>query len=110
MVAIMSVIKEVFDCETLITEVEKRPPLYDFQLKEYCDKNIKEKLWSEVCEAVVSDWNILSPQDKKEKGKKHIVFERKISIMWFTFIAVTFYILLYCHETAPWGLVKYDAK
>ena len=106
----MSVIKEVFDCETLITEVEKRPPLYDFQLKEYSDKNIKEKLWREVCEAVVSDWNTLSPEDKKEKRKKHIVFERKISIMWFTFIAVTFYILLYCHETVPWGLVKYDAK
>ncbi|XP_076061135.1 uncharacterized protein LOC143036960 isoform X1 [Oratosquilla oratoria] len=64
----MSVIKELFDCETLITEVEKRPPLYDFQLKEYSDKNIKEKLWSEACEAVVSDWNTLSPEDKKEKG------------------------------------------
>ena len=67
-------IKDVFDCETLIVEVEKRPPLYDFQLKEYSDKNLKEKLWSEVCESVVSDWNTLSPKDKNEKGNKHNVF------------------------------------
>ena len=74
---VMSVIKELFDCETLIAEVEKRPPLYDFQLKEYSDKNIKEKLWSEVCEAVVSDWNTLSPEDRNEKGKKLIYLKGK---------------------------------
>ena len=50
---------------------------YDFQLKEDSDKNIKEKLWSEVCEAVVSDWNTLSPEDKNEKGEKRIYLKGK---------------------------------
>ena len=41
-------IKDVFDCKSLIVEVEKRPPLCDFHLKEYSDKNLKENLWTEV--------------------------------------------------------------
>jgi len=27
--------KEVYDCEILISEIERRPALYDFSLKEY---------------------------------------------------------------------------
>ncbi|MPC08244.1 hypothetical protein E2C01_000821 [Portunus trituberculatus] len=42
---------ELFDCEALIAQVEIRPGLYDFQLKEYSNKNIKGKLWPEMCEA-----------------------------------------------------------
>ncbi|MPC09979.1 hypothetical protein E2C01_002601 [Portunus trituberculatus] len=45
---------ELFDCETLIAQDQKRPGFYDFQLKEYTDKNIKEKLWTEECEAAVT--------------------------------------------------------
>ena len=73
----MSLAKDLFDTELLITEVEKRPPLYDFKLKEYSDKNIKERLWNEVCETVVSDWDTLSPEDKKEKGKKQCLLYLK---------------------------------
>ena len=38
-------------------------------MKEYSDKNIKVKLWNEVCEAVFEDWNDLSPEDRNKKGK-----------------------------------------
>ncbi|MPC57211.1 hypothetical protein E2C01_051187 [Portunus trituberculatus] len=44
---------ELFDCAALIAQVEKRPRLDDFQLKEHTDKNTEEKLWPEVCEAGV---------------------------------------------------------
>ena len=60
--------KDAFDCELLIAEVEKRPSLYDFLKKEYSDKRLKENLWNEVCEALVTDWNTLSPEDRKDKG------------------------------------------
>jgi len=42
--------KEVYDCEILITETERRPAQYDRSLKEYSDKGLKERLWGEVCE------------------------------------------------------------
>lgn len=52
----------------LIEEVEQRPALYKKSLKEYSDANVKKKLWLEVCEAVVVDWNQLSAEDKTNKG------------------------------------------
>jgi len=62
--------KEVYDCEMLISEIEKRPALYDCSMKEYSDKNFKDRLWGEVCEAVVSGWSQLDDQEKREKGKQ----------------------------------------
>jgi len=44
-----------FCSERLITEVEKRPALYNKATPEYSDKHYKEKLWIEVCEALVSN-------------------------------------------------------
>jgi hypothetical protein len=44
------VFKEVYNCEILILEIERRPALYDCSLKEYSDKGLKERLWREVYE------------------------------------------------------------
>lgn len=55
--------------KNLIEEIEKRPVLYKKQLKEYSDVNQKKKLWEEVCETVIHDWNELSAQDKTKQGK-----------------------------------------
>ncbi|GLV33334.1 hypothetical protein CBL_08604 [Carabus blaptoides fortunei] len=52
----------------LIEEIEKRPALYKKSLKEYSDANLKKKLWVEVCEVVVPDWNVLSAEDKTKEG------------------------------------------
>jgi hypothetical protein len=41
----------VEDIEKLILEVERRPPLYNKKLKEYSDRNLKDKLWYEVYES-----------------------------------------------------------
>jgi hypothetical protein len=41
--------KEVYDCEILISEIERHRALYDFSLKEYSDKGLKERLLGEVC-------------------------------------------------------------
>ena len=58
-------IMSAIDSEQLIKEVEKRPALYNIQLKEYSDRNIREKMWGEVCSLVVPNWTELSTKDKK---------------------------------------------
>jgi hypothetical protein len=61
--------KEVYDCEILISEIEKRPALYDCSRKEYSNDSFKDRLWREVCEAVVSEWSQLDGPEKREKGR-----------------------------------------
>jgi hypothetical protein len=51
--------KEVYDCEILISEI---------------DKSFKDRLWEEVCEAVVSEWSQLDSPDKREKVSS-VVFQ-----------------------------------
>ncbi|CAH2100915.1 unnamed protein product [Euphydryas editha] len=53
-------------------EVEKRPALYKKRLKEYSDINQKKKLWEEVYEAVVPEWNQLNAEDKIRMGKASV--------------------------------------
>ena len=52
-------IMSAIDSEQLIKEVEKRPALYNIQLKEYSDI-IREKMWGEVCSLVVPNWTELA--------------------------------------------------
>lgn len=59
----------VIDSDILISEVEKRPALYNKELKEYSDRNVKEKLWAEVCAQVIPNWNDLPAREKKTRGK-----------------------------------------
>jgi hypothetical protein len=62
--------KEVYDGEIFISEIKKRPALYDCSLKEYSDEVLKDRLRGEVCEAVVSEWSQLDGPEKREKGKQ----------------------------------------
>lgn len=65
------------DVELFISEIEKRPALYDIQLKEYSDRNLKTKLWPEIFEKYVENWTILvllRRQRKVSKMKDSIIF------------------------------------
>jgi hypothetical protein len=42
--------KEVYNCEILISDTERRPALYSCSLKEYSDKGLKDRLWGEMCD------------------------------------------------------------
>jgi molybdopterin synthase catalytic subunit len=55
----------VQDTEKLILEVER--PLYNKKLKEYSDRNLKDKLWYEIYESVVTNWSELPAEQKSEK-------------------------------------------
>jgi hypothetical protein len=62
--------KELYDCEILISEIERRPALYDCSLKECSHKGLKDRLWGQACEVVASEWSQLDGPEKREKGKQ----------------------------------------
>jgi hypothetical protein len=66
---IMNLDFKVFDSERLITEVEKRPALYSKATPEYSDKNCREKLLVEICEAVVPNWSRLDKNQEWQQVK-----------------------------------------
>ena len=55
--------------ERLITEVEKRPALYNKATPEYSHKHCKENIWIEVCEAVVPNWSPMDITARMTTGK-----------------------------------------
>lgn len=55
--------------ERLIVEVEVRPGLYNLQLPEYSNRNVKVKLWEEVCQQIFPEWANFEENEKTEKGK-----------------------------------------
>jgi hypothetical protein len=57
------------DIERIITEVQKSPALYNKATPEYSDKNCKQKLWIEVCEAVVRNWSRMYTTARVATGK-----------------------------------------
>ena len=67
---IMDLDFKIFYSERLITEVEKRPALYNKATPECSDKHCKEKLWVEVCEAVVTNWSRMVTTARETTGKK----------------------------------------
>lgn len=63
---------EEFNIERLISEVEKRPPLYDITSKEHSDRRIKQRLWGEVCQNLFRRWNEFNEIQQREKGKNFL--------------------------------------
>jgi hypothetical protein len=59
------------------------------KLKEYSDKNMKEKLWSEFCETVVTNWSELPAEQKSEKA---------MLIFFFILLGITLMMLIYWAE------------
>jgi hypothetical protein len=59
--------KEVYYCEMLISKNDRCPALYNCLLKEYSNMGLKDRLWGEVCKAVVSECSQLDSPEKREK-------------------------------------------
>jgi len=71
------------DCNTLISEVEKCPAIFNKKSQEYSDRNVKEKMWNEVCHVVIKDWNRLSGKEKQIKDKCLCIFHFKLSTKYY---------------------------
>lgn len=57
----------------IISEVQKRPCLYDSNYPDYSDKTEKARAWSEVCEAVVPGWTLFGLEQKFNAGKFKLI-------------------------------------
>ena len=57
----------MFDIEKFILEVKERPALYDVQLAEYRNREIKAKYWYDVGSAMFTEWDDLTSKEKKKK-------------------------------------------
>lgn len=55
--------------EKLISLIESKPLLYNKGLKEYSNRDLKEKAWNEVCGKLIPDWEDLSEEVRRLKGK-----------------------------------------
>ena len=58
--------RAVYDCEILISEIERGLAVYDCFLKEYCDKGWKGRLWGEVSEG--KDGNVGHYEESQQYG------------------------------------------
>ncbi|KAI4462650.1 madf domain transcription factor [Holotrichia oblita] len=58
------------DVELFISEIKKRPALYNPNLQEYGDKNLKKRLWLEICPMFVANWSDLRPGEKSYKARE----------------------------------------
>ena len=63
-----SVNTDYFDCEKFIDEIKRRPTIYDKKLKAYSNKNVKDKLWTEVYEAMRDGWEEMEEEEKRKQG------------------------------------------
>ncbi|CAG5059945.1 unnamed protein product [Parnassius apollo] len=52
----------------IVSEVEKRPCLFDTNHTNYGDRAEKARCWDEVCESVVPGWCALGPTEKLAAG------------------------------------------
>ncbi|KAL0901936.1 hypothetical protein ABMA27_007081 [Loxostege sticticalis] len=61
-----------FDVPQLIVEVQNRPPLYDTSILEYHDRNLKKRLWREICRELYSGtvWDGLKPNEQSKIEKE----------------------------------------
>lgn len=64
---------ETLDVDHLLTEIERRPVLWDKYSKSYSDRILKTRSWEEVCQKVIPNWDGLTNETKKKKGKIKIV-------------------------------------
>ena len=64
-----SVKTECFDVDKFIHKIEKTPAIFGKQLKEYSDKVKKDKLWTEVSEALQDVWEEMVEEEKIKIGK-----------------------------------------
>lgn len=66
---------EDIDNDILIQKVNQRPVLYDRNLDEYSDVNIKKMLWREVCAELFSGiWEKLPEPQQIKTGIQYYVY------------------------------------
>lgn len=66
---VRSKVSDGIHSDQIVSEVEKRPCLYDTNHKNYGDRTEKTMSWEEVYENVVPGWCMLGPAEKFAAGE-----------------------------------------
>jgi len=64
--------REVYDCGILISDIERRPAVYDCSLKEYSDRGLKDRLWGEMWDG--KDGNTGHYEESQKYGDSATIF------------------------------------
>ncbi|KAM5135995.1 uncharacterized protein ACMZJ9_018509 [Mantella aurantiaca] len=60
----------IVDTDLLISEVKKRPAVYDQTEDDYSDRNKKQRCWEEICAVLVPGWEESTQLEKCRKAKE----------------------------------------
>lgn len=60
------------ETEQLISEIERRPGIYDSGCPQYQDRVAKWTLWCEVCEIMTPRWHHLDEDRKAARGESRV--------------------------------------
>lgn len=66
---------------SIVSEVQKRPCLYDSNHSNYGDRAEKLRCWEEVCEIVVPAWSALPEMEKLAAGMYYLVYLRMYALV-----------------------------
>ncbi|KAM9296558.1 uncharacterized protein PAF06_017462 [Gastrophryne carolinensis] len=58
------------DTDLLISEVKKRPAVYDQHEDDYGDRGKKQRCWEEICAVLVPAWHACCPMERARKAKE----------------------------------------
>lgn len=64
----------MFDTEKFINEISLRPALWQMSSKEYSNRDLKCKLWIEIGQVMVYNWEQLSPEEKNKEGECQTIY------------------------------------
>lgn len=97
----------MFDTESFIAEIQKRPAIYDVNCELYLDRAAKVDAWEQVCEIMVPKWRSLSDELKNAEGERAEVFlaVRRRTAVPASFDFEIYSIYSYCRES-PEGQVE----
>ena len=59
---------DYIDTERLIIEIQKRPAIYNKQMGEFSDRQIKDKLWMELCAVLFPNSNQTEIDERNHEG------------------------------------------
>ena len=70
----------MFDIDIFIQCVQDKPALWKKSVKEYADKNAREKSWHEIGEVMHEKWLDLEPAEREKKGKINDLYSVYLSV------------------------------
>ncbi|KAK2705988.1 hypothetical protein QYM36_016120 [Artemia franciscana] len=63
-------VREIFSIDNMISEVSKRPALWNKHHIDNSNKGVREELWREICSALFPNWEYFDLREKLSRGEQ----------------------------------------